>query len=190
MMTDEGRKYAPGKFGKYTCTRCGWKWTPRDGSPDPPRACARCRTAYWQTPPRSSRANSPEDPKWQAERDLVPRRRRLRHLAKLKELAVEFRLEPPPVEDRRAIPLGNDLPRPAAAWMDLGDRFNDRGSTLPASSQPVGPLSGELTRLRAQESPKPGMPSAPPVSESSTDSPALARRREVGYGKSRDPRNL
>src|SRR6267154_3260982 len=125
MMTDDRPKYAAGKFGKYACTRCGWKWTPRGNCPDPPHACARCRTAYWQTPPMSSRANSPEDLKWREERDLVSRRRRERHLAKLRELAAEFELEPPPIEDRRAIPSAHVLPQPAAPWIDSRDRFND-----------------------------------------------------------------
>jgi hypothetical protein len=125
-MTDKRPKYNAGKSGKYTCTRCGWKWTPRDGCPDPPRACARCRTAYWQTAPMSSRANSPEDPKWKRERDLASRRRRERHLARLRELAAEFNLAPLPIEDGGAIPPARGLHQPAASWIDSRDRFNDR----------------------------------------------------------------
>jgi hypothetical protein len=165
-MSDGRPKYAAGKFGKYTCTRCGWKWTPRGNCPDPPRACARCRTAYWQAAPVSSRANSPEDPKWQVERDLVSRRRRERHLRKLRELAAEFRLEPPPIEDRRAIPPANDPPRPAAPWIDSWDRFNDRPPTRLASAtaiKPAGRLSQELARVRAQSEAKPGTPLPSPI---------------------------
>src|SRR6516162_3964229 len=43
--------HSAGNVGKYTCVRCGWNWTPRSNSPDPPRACARCRSAYWQSAP-------------------------------------------------------------------------------------------------------------------------------------------
>ncbi len=111
-MSNERPKYSAGKFGQYTCTRCGWKWTPRAGCPDPPWACARCRTAYWQTTPRSSRANSPDDPKWQAQRELVARRRRERHLAKLTELAAELGLQLPPIGD--AITATKGLRQPAA----------------------------------------------------------------------------
>jgi hypothetical protein len=79
-----------GQSGKYLCLRCGWRWSPRRGSPDPPKACARCRTAYWNSPPESARANRPNDPKWQAERDRMADRRRARHLARLKELTQEL----------------------------------------------------------------------------------------------------
>jgi hypothetical protein len=79
-----------GQSGKYLCLRCGWRWSPRRGSPDPPNACARCRSHYWNSPPESARANRPEDPKWQAERDRMADRRRARHIARLKELAQEL----------------------------------------------------------------------------------------------------
>jgi hypothetical protein len=80
-----------GQSGKYLCLRCGWHWSPRRGCPDPPRACARCRSAAWNAAPKSSRANRPDDPKWQAERDALANRRRDRHLARLKKLAQELR---------------------------------------------------------------------------------------------------
>jgi hypothetical protein len=79
-----------GQSGKYLCKRCGWRWSPRRGSPDPPNACARCRSAYWNTPPDGARANRPDDPKWKAERDTLADRRRARHLARLKELTQEL----------------------------------------------------------------------------------------------------
>jgi hypothetical protein len=157
MISDNRPKYAAGKSGKYTCTRCGWKWTPRVGCPDPPRACARCRSAYWQTAPMSSRANSPEDSKWHADRDLVARRRRERHLAKLRELAAEFGLEPPPIEDVDTMHPAEYPPRPAAPSIELRDRFNERvpaqqvsGPTIP----PVRNLSLEQARLTAQSESK------------------------------------
>jgi len=184
-LSSERPKFAAGKLDKYTCTRCGWKWTPRRGCPDPPRACARCRSAYWQTAPMSSRSNTPEDQKWQAERDLVSRRQRERHLARLRELAAEFGLEPPPVEDLRASSPGNDLPRAGAAWMDSGDRFNDRGSTRPACAPamlPASSLAQELHRRMAQSGPERGAPSRLPVPEPSQDLAAPADRRKGVLG--------
>jgi len=88
-----------GVVGKYICSRCGWRWTPRPNSPDPPRACARCRSAYWKSSPISSRANFPNDPKWQAESQSAARRRRGRRLARLRELAAEFGVTLPPIRD-------------------------------------------------------------------------------------------
>jgi hypothetical protein len=79
-----------GQSGRYLCLPCGWRWSPRRGSPDPPKACSRCRSAYWNSPPKSARANRPDDAKWKAERDTLANRRRARHLALLKELAQEF----------------------------------------------------------------------------------------------------
>ena len=87
------------RTGKYTCMRCGWRWTPRPNSPDPPHACARCRSAYWQSAPVSSRANFPTDPKWRTESESAARRRRERRLARLRELAAEFGLTIPPGDD-------------------------------------------------------------------------------------------
>jgi hypothetical protein len=91
--------HSAGNVGKYACTRCGWKWSPRANSPDPPRACARCRSAYWQSAPISARANFPHDPKWQAESESAARRRRERRLSRLRELAAEFGLTVPPGDD-------------------------------------------------------------------------------------------
>jgi hypothetical protein len=183
-LSSERPMFAAGKSGKYTCTRCGWKWTPRDGCPDPPRACARCRSAYWQTAPISPRANSPEDPKWQAERDLVSRRRRERHLAKLKELAAEFNLEPPPILDERAMPPARGLPQPVAPSIDYTDRFND---PLPATAfRPVGRLSREMARQIAQSEPKPEAPSPLPITEPSPERVTLVGRR-LGYGRTLNP---
>jgi len=85
--------------GKYMCTRCGWQWTARQNSPDPPRACARCRSAYWQSTPVSCRANSPSDLKWRAESQSVAQRRQRRHLTRLKELAAEFGFALSPARD-------------------------------------------------------------------------------------------
>jgi len=79
-----------GQYGKYLCLRCGWRWSPQRGSPDPPNACARCRSAYWNSPPESARANRPDNPKWQTERDALENRRRARRLARLRELAQEL----------------------------------------------------------------------------------------------------
>jgi hypothetical protein len=86
----ERSQCSAGQSGKYLCLRCGWRWSPRCGSPDPPNACARCRSHYWNTPPESARANRPDDPKWLAERDTLAHRRRTRHLARLKGLLREL----------------------------------------------------------------------------------------------------
>ncbi len=104
-----------GQSGKYLCLRCGWRWSPRLGAPDPPNACSRCRSHYWNSPPESARANRPDDPKWQAERDALADRRRARHTARLKELvrelspdaaeAVKPTLLPPDAEE---LPLRGD----------------------------------------------------------------------------------
>jgi hypothetical protein len=79
---------------KCTCTRCGWSWIPRSKSADPPRACARCRTSYWQTAPTSARGNTPDNPKWGAQREWVEERKGARRLARLRSRAAElgFRL--------------------------------------------------------------------------------------------------
>jgi len=92
----EHRQRSAGQSGKYLCLRCGWRWSPRRGSPDPPNACSRCRSHYWNTPPESARANRPDNPKWQAEREALENRRRTRQLACLKELTQE--LSPDAVE--------------------------------------------------------------------------------------------
>jgi hypothetical protein len=119
-----------GRTGKYSCTRCGWAWTPRLNSPDPPRACARCRSAYWHSAPASSRANTPNDPKWQVERESIARRKRERHLTRLKELAAEFGLKLPPVLNNLTIappivPVQREFPQPAAIAVDPRVRFNE-----------------------------------------------------------------
>jgi hypothetical protein len=102
LTADRPQRIA-GQSGKYLCLRCGWRWSPRSGSPDPPAACAHCRTAYWNTLPESARANRPDDPKWKAERETLANRRRSRHLARLKELAHE--LGPDGAEAVKATPL-------------------------------------------------------------------------------------
>lgn len=165
-MSNVRLKYVSGRSGRYTCTRCGWKWTPRAGCPDPPRGCARCRSGYWRVAPTSARANSPEDPKWQAERDLVSRRRRQRHLVRLRELAAEFSLQPPPIENGRAVPSAPGVPQPAATW------------------QHSGPLARELRRRMAELNSE--TPSQALVPEPGSNPPTLATRRrresgETGY---------
>lgn len=144
-MNDIKQPNYAGHFGKYTCTRCGWKWSPRPNSPDPPRACARCRSAYWQSVPVSSRANSPNDPKWQAERGSVARRKRERHLARLRELAAEFGLKPPPIpHDNEPTP---SQPAPAPRSLSLSERLHREMAQWepnPEPSLPSGP--GQPTR--------------------------------------------
>jgi len=139
-MSDIKERNYSGQVGKYTCTRCGWKWTPRANSPDPPHACARCRTAYWQSAPVSSRANSPDDPKWQAERDSVARRKRERHLARLRELAAEFGLKPPPIDDDNE-PAPSQL-TPPAPRISLSERLRRVTPQWEPNPEPTPPPSG------------------------------------------------
>ena len=121
--------HSAGRASKYTCNRCGWAWTPRLNSLDPPRACARCRTAYWNTASVSSRANRPDDPKWELKSESIARRKRKRHLARLRELTAEFGLKlPPGLDDPAVAPLIVPVPRPdqpAAIAVDPRVRFND-----------------------------------------------------------------
>jgi hypothetical protein len=100
--------------GKCLCQRCGWRWSPRPGFPEPPTACSHCRSAYWNAPPASARANRPDDPRWKAERNAKADRRRAQHLARLKELAHELGQDavkpvmatPPPESEE--VPLRGD----------------------------------------------------------------------------------
>ena len=147
--------------GKYTCYRCGWRWSPRPNSPDPPRACARCRSAYWQSAPVSPRANSPDDPKWQRERESIARRKQKRDLKRLQELAAEYGLEPPPIRNGLAqapvFHLPNELSRHASISVDTRARFTRPAPTPVApdtstdSSEPRLSLSERLARISAAE---------------------------------------
>ncbi len=137
--------HSSGQVGKYTCTRCGWKWSPRPNSPDPPHACARCRSSYWQSAPVSSRANSPNDPKWQGERNAVARRKRERHLARLRELAAEFGLKPPPIGDDNEpapCPLPPTPAIPSAPRMSLSERLRRRIAEWEPNPEPTPPPGG------------------------------------------------
>jgi hypothetical protein len=146
-----------GVAGKYACTRCGWKWTPRTNSPDPPRACARCRSAYWQSMPVSSRANFPSDAKWRVESQSVARRRQRRHLARLEELAAEFGFAPPQVGGDLGVatpvfPLPQELCDPGGVPEEPRSQFNEpvpsRQSSVPA---PRRSLAEELHRRMAAD---------------------------------------
>jgi hypothetical protein len=137
-----------GVAGKYVCSRCGWRWTPRTNSPDPPRACARCRSAYWQSTPVSCRANSPSDPKWRVEGQSVARRRQKRRLTRLKELAAEFGFALPPV--RGDLGLGPVFPLPQGSSQPAEPRSHSN-EPVPA---PRRSLAEELHRLRAADAPK------------------------------------
>ena len=120
------RNCSAGVAGKYACARCGWRWTPRTNSPDPPRACARCRSAYWQSTPVSCRANSPSDPKWCVESQSVARRRQKRHLTRLKELAAEFGFALPPVRyDLSVAPPVFPLPQGSSQPVEPRLHFNE-----------------------------------------------------------------
>ena len=151
------RRCSAGVAGKYACTRCGWRWTPRPNSPDPPRACARCRSAYWQSTPVSSRANLPSDAKWRVESQSVARRKQERHLARLRELAAEFGFALPPVGGHLSVaapvfPLPQELCQPGGVPEEQRSQFNEpvpsRQSSVPA---PRRSLAEELHRLMAAD---------------------------------------
>jgi hypothetical protein len=139
--------------GKYTCTRCGWQWAPRPHSPDPPHACARCRSAYWQSTPVSSRGNSPSDPKWRAESQSLARRRQKRRFAGLKELAAEFDFALSPIRDDLSIappvfPLPQESSQPAEPRSHFNEPVPSRENSVPA---PRGSLVEELRRRMAAD---------------------------------------
>jgi hypothetical protein len=138
-----------GVAGKYACTRCGWRWTPRANSPDPPHACARCRSAYWQSTPVSCRANSPSGPKWRAESQSVARRKQVRHLARLRELAAEFGFALSPIRDDLtfAPPV---FPQPQGPSQPV-EPVPSRENSVPA---PRRSLVEELRRRMAAAAPK------------------------------------
>jgi len=143
------RSCSAGVAGKYVCSRCGWRWTPRTNSPDPPRACARCRSAYWQSTPVSCRANSPSDLKWRAESQSVAQRRQKRHLTRLKELAAEFGFALSPIRDDLSatlpvFPLTQESSQPA-------DPRSHSNEPVPA---PRRSLVEELRRRMAADAPK------------------------------------
>jgi hypothetical protein len=73
-VNDLAREVAsdPEPIGELHCLRCGHRWTPsqrrqhRYRSDGLPRACARCRTTAWDTPPRPGTTDmTPAHPRWQ-----------------------------------------------------------------------------------------------------------------------------
>ncbi len=147
------RSRSAGVAGKYVCCRCGWSWTPRQNAPDPPHACARCRSAYWQSTPVSSRANSPSDPKWRAESQSVARRRQKRHLTRLKELAAEFDFALSPARDDLSFappvfPLPQESSQPAESRLHFNEPVPSGQDSVPA---PRRSLAEELRRRMAAD---------------------------------------
>jgi hypothetical protein len=131
------RNRSAGTTGKYSCSRCGWSWTPRQNAPDPPRACARCRRAYWQSTPVSSRGNSPSDPKWRAESQSVAQRRQRRRFAGLKELAAEFGFALSPIRDDLSFappvfPLPQGSSQPVEPRLHFNEPVPSRENSVPA----------------------------------------------------------
>jgi hypothetical protein len=141
------RRCSAGVAGKYACTRCGWRWTPRPNSPDPPRACARCRSAYWQSTPVSSRANLPSDAKWRVESQSVARRKQERHLARLRELAAEFGFALPPVGGHLSVATPV-FPLPQQPRSQFNEPVPSGQDSVPA---PRRSLSEELHRRMAAD---------------------------------------
>ena len=147
------RSRSAGVAGKYVCCRCGWSWTPRQNAPDPPHACARCRSAYWQSTPVSSRANSPSDPKWRAESQSVAQRRQKRHLTRLKELAAEFGFALSPIRDDLSFappvfPLPQESSQPAESRLHFNEPVPSGQDSVPA---PRRSLAEELRRRMAAD---------------------------------------
>ena len=143
-----------GQFGKYTCNRCGWKWTPRHGRPDPPRACARCRSAYWQSAPVTRRANRPDDPKWREQRELIMRHREERQLAKLRDCAAEFGLKLSPMNNQPLTSTISSVCESGSPPINPSD--HSREPVAPSPPYPPTapserrPLAEELARLTAE----------------------------------------
>ena len=146
------RSCSVGVAGKYACSRCGWRWTPRTNSPDPPRACARCRSAYWQSTPVSSRANLPSNPKWREESQSVAQRRQKRHFTRLKELAAEFGFALSPTRyDRSVAPPVLPLPQESSQPVEsrpLDEPVPSGQNSVPA---PWRSLAEELRRRMAAD---------------------------------------
>lgn len=38
----------------YRCERCGHEWIPRGDSDEEPRVCPKCKSAYWNRPPKKA----------------------------------------------------------------------------------------------------------------------------------------
>jgi hypothetical protein len=147
------RSRSAGVAGKYACARCGWRWTPRTNSPDPPRACARCRSAYWQSMPVSSRANFPSDAKWRVESHSVAQRRQKRHLTRLKELAAEFGFALSPTRYDLGVappvfPLPQESSQPVEARLHFNEPVPSGQDSVPA---PRRSLVEELRRRMAAD---------------------------------------
>jgi hypothetical protein len=144
------RSYSARVAGKYLCSRCGR--TPRNNSPDPPRACARCRSAYWQSTSASCRANSPSEPKWRAESQSVAKRKQRRHLTRLKELAAAFGFALPPARGDLGLgpvfPLPQDSSQPAELRLNINEPVPSGQGSVPA---PRRSLVEELCRRMAAD---------------------------------------
>jgi hypothetical protein len=98
----------------------------------------------------TSRANSPDDPKWLVERESVAQRRQRRHLQRLRELAAEFNLKATPVIDGPGIGLSLvpavEPPQPSKFRVDPRARAND-----PDASQPSAPVAPAQRRSLVEE---------------------------------------
>lgn len=60
-------RVGPTRPGRNLCLRCGYRWSARAGSPDPPKTCAWCNSAYWNEPAKTPRGRRPENTDWKAE---------------------------------------------------------------------------------------------------------------------------
>jgi hypothetical protein len=140
-----------GHAGQHQCLRCGWRWDCREcrqhgrHAHGPthqrplPKCCANviCRSAYWDVPAKTSRGRTPDQTDWDDVRsrmlDARDRRKRFRHLAKVRKLAASLGLditdprtgrgpqvgsEPAPTATATATiaPPTTAIPRPESLW--------------------------------------------------------------------------
>lgn len=83
------RGYDPARLNH--CERCGYDWPTASGRMHPPKACARCRSAYWQTLPENpDRSNTPNDRRWDTKVSRTKERRKQRLIRKLLEIIAEL----------------------------------------------------------------------------------------------------
>jgi hypothetical protein len=153
-----------GAIKRGPCSRCGYVWY---GRPRYPRGCARCHSAYWDTPAerRHGRiAGDPPNPNWNAGH---------KPLATPNEEKLVAARMPPPVAPPAPIPAPVAAPRVAAPSRQ--DRMGDEPFAFGPPPEYVPPVAPESTWLEKQEEvvvhpdmtnttlPSPDEPSEPPL---------------------------
>lgn len=157
-VNDEGPPLPSGLTGANLCTRCGWRWDTRPGSPDPPISCSRCRSTGWNRPPIRTYANSPDDVRWSTRNNRsAPHtgKRRARRIHRLREHILEliqlvgpdpaiFDFIRPTLRDllaaeRIAAGVADGLSAGAVAATDAGRTVQSRGISPPSYVVPPPP---------------------------------------------------